>query len=104
VWALVLKFAKKYAADIFQFLAITGAFVALWYSARKQGEAKAEVKAASEKAADREAVAVRQVNETREAARVEVETVRNANEVQDKNATIPDAAVIVELRSKWSRD
>lgn len=104
MWALLLKFGKKYAARIAEFVLITGAFIALWISAKKQGEAKAQVKAASEKAADREALAVRQVNETREAARVEVETVRVANEVQAENATIPDNAVVDRLRSKWSRD
>jgi len=85
-----------------------GAFVVMlasvFYTGRKSGATKAEANAANERANDREAIAVRQVNEAREASEQQVKAVQNAKEVASDNSTFDDDEVTRRLRDEWSRD
>jgi|SRR5690554_1754687 len=95
-------------AKIWKYVAAIGAFVVMvasvFYAGRKSGATKAEAKAANDRANDREAIAVRQVNEAREAAKVEVEAVKGANDVKSDIAILDDDGISKRLRDEWSRD
>lgn len=85
-----------------------GAFVvmlaSIFYAGRKSGATKAEANAVNERANDREAIAVRQVNEAREASEQQVKAVQNAKDVASDNSTFDDDEVTKRLRDEWSRD
>ena len=85
-----------------------GAFVVMlasvFYAGRKSGATKAEANAANERANDREAIAVRQVNEAREASEQQVKAVQNAKDVASDNSTFDDDEVTKRMRDEWSRD
>ena len=97
IWA---KFGK--------WLAAIGAglvmLASIFYAGRKSGATKAEANAANERANDREAIAVRQVNEAREASEQQVKAVQNAKEIASDNSTFDDDEVTRRLRDEWSRD
>lgn len=99
MWAL-----RKIWAYVAAALSILAMGLTLWFSARKIGKTEGQAEAADERAADREAIAVRRVNETTAAAEREVQAVQGANDVQTANAGVSDAAVVDELRNNWSRD
>lgn len=75
-----------------------------FYAGRKSGATKAEANAANERANDREAIAVRQVNEAREASEQQVKAVQNAKYVASDNSTFDDDEIARRLRDEWSRD
>lgn len=89
-------------------IAAAGALVVAIFAALSVGKAKGKAQAAedsaNERAADREAIAVRQVNEAREASNRQVEAVKGANDVQANNAGLSDDDVSKRLRDEWSRD
>lgn len=97
MWARIRMYAA--AALAFVVMGLT-----LWFSARKVGKNEGAAEAANERAADREAIAVRQVNETTAAAEREVQAVQGANDVKANNAGLSDADAVNELRSRWQRD
>ncbi|QBZ71721.1 hypothetical protein [Pseudomonas phage KP1] len=98
--ALWAKFGKWFALAAAALVTLASIF----YAGRKSGETNAEANAAEQRASDREAIAVRQINEQREASKQEVETVQGASDVKDKTSVLTDAAVSSELHDKWSRD
>jgi len=98
--ALWAKFSKWLAAIGVGLVMLASIF----YAGRKSGATKAEANAANERANDREAIAVRQVNEAREASEQQVKAVQNANEVASDNAVLDDDGVSKRLRDEWSRD
>jgi len=76
----------------------------VWLTSRKVGKSEGQAEAAEQRAADREAIAVRQVNEAREASEQQVKAVQNAKEVASDNSTFDDDEVSRRLRDEWSRD
>lgn len=80
------------------------ALASIFFAGRKSGKTKAGVEAADQRANDREAIAVRQINEQREASKREVETVKEANNVSKQNDSVSDADVDKRLRDEWQRD
>lgn len=100
ITALFAKFGSWIVAG----LSLIGAGFVAWNSAKKAGKAEAKADASEQRASDREAIAVRQINEQREASAREVETVERANDVKEKNSAVDDAGVVVKLRDEWSRD
>jgi hypothetical protein len=97
IWA---KFGKWFAA----IAAFAVMLASVFYAGRKAGGTKAEANAANERANDREAIAVRQVNEAREASEQQVKAVQNAKDVASDNSTFDDDEVTKRLRDEWSRD
>ena len=98
--SMFARFGKWIAAIV----AILGAIAAIFFAGRKSGASKAEANAANERANDREAIAVRQVNEAREASEQQVKAVQNAKNVASDNSTSGDDEVAKRLRDEWSRD
>lgn len=104
MWALVTAGFKKFGGWILAGFSLLSMFATVWLSSRKVGKAEAEADASEEKAGDREAIAVRQVNEAREASKREVEAIEGANDVKENNSTISDSNVNKLLRDNWERD
>lgn len=95
---------SRFGAWIAGAAAIIGAVFAALIVGKAKGKAAAAEDSANERAADREAIAVRQVNEAREASNKQVEAVKGANDVQANNASLSDDDVSKRLRDDWSRD
>jgi hypothetical protein len=104
MWAIVSAGLKKFGGWIIAALSFLFMLLTIWHTSKKVGKAEGAADAAENRAADREAIAVRQINETREAAEREVETVKGASDVKDETSILDDAAVVDELRDTWSRD
>ena len=104
MWAIIAAGAKRFGGWILAALSFLAMLATVWLSSRKVGKAEGQADAAEARAADREAVAVREVNEAREASQREVETVKGANDVQNANAVLSDDDVTKRLRDEWSRD
>jgi len=68
------------------------------------GKAEAHAEAAAKQADEREAIAVRQVNEARAGAAKEIETVQGASDVQKSNAALSADDVHNRLRDEYQRD
>lgn len=101
MWAIWIKKFGGWIAAFFSALIAIAAFV---FSVRSKAKSDAAVKYTNEKAADREALAVRNVIETREAAKVETETLQEVNHVKDQISAAADSDVDKRLRDEWSRD
>lgn len=97
IWAKVGKWVGALVAGLLLLASV-------FYSGRKSGETKAKGDAAEERANEREAIAVRQVNEAREASEHTTKAVQNANEVASNNSMLIDDEVTKRLRDEWSRD
>jgi len=104
MWALIGSWAKKFGGWILAALSFLAMLATVWLSARKVGKAEGQAEASEQRAGDREAIATREVNEAREAANHEVETIQGANDVQANNAILDDNGVTERLRDDWSRD
>lgn len=104
MWAIIAAGAKKFGGWILAALSFVAMGLTLWLSSRRVGKAEGQADAAEERAADREAIAVRQVNEQREASQREVETVKGANDVQQDTSRMSDDDVVKRLRDEFSRD
>ncbi len=89
-------------------IAGAGAVLVAIFAALSVGKAKGKAAAvedsANARANDREAIAVREVNEAREASERQTKAVQNANEVASDNAVLDDDGVSKRLRDEWSRD
>jgi len=97
LWARFGKFITGIGAGLLMLASV-------FYAGRKSGQSKAEIEAANERAKEREAIAVRQVNEAREAAEQQTKAVKNASEVMADNSIHPDSEIVERLRDEWQRD
>lgn len=104
MWAIIAAGAKKFGGWILAALSFLAMLATVWLTSRKVGKAEGQAEASEQRANDREAVAVRQVNEAREASNRQVEAVKGANDVQANNAGLSDDDVSKRLRDEWSRD
>lgn len=104
MWAIIAAGAKKFGGWILAALSFLAMLATVWLTSRKVGKAEGQAEASEQRASDREAVAVRQVNEAREASNRQVEAVKGANDVQANNAGLSDDDVSKRLRDEWSRD
>lgn len=98
--SMFARFGKWIAAIV----AILGAIAAIFFAGRKSGKADEVVKNAEQRSKDNEAIAVRQVNEAREAAKFETETVKGASDVQANVNRLNPGDAANRLRDEWSRD
>lgn len=101
---MIALFFKRFGAWIAALASIVGMGLTLWFSAKRNGKAEAQVQHAEQRAADHEAVAVRQINETQAAAAAAVSTVKEAANVQVEVSRRSDDDVNQRLRDEWSRD
>lgn len=104
MWAIIVAGARKFGGWILAALSFLAMLATVWLTSRKVGKAEGEAEASQQRAADREAIAVRQVNEAREASDSQIKAVQNANEVASDNAVLDDDGVSKRLRDEWSRD
>ena len=100
MWTIILAGLKRFGGWILAALF----FFAMLRNTRKLGKAEAQADEAERRAGDREALAVRQINESRASHEREVETVKGAADAQANNAVLSDADVTKRLHDKWSRD
>lgn len=101
---MIAAFFKRFGAYLAALLSIVGMGLSLWFSAKRSGKAEAQVQHAEQRAADHEAIAVRQINETQAAANHAIETVKEAANVQSEVTGRSDSDVLNSLRNEWSRD
>lgn len=104
MWAFIGAGAKKFGGWIVGALSFAAMLATVWLSSRKVGKAEGQAEAAEERAADREAIAVRQVNEQREKSQREVEAIQGVNDVKNDISRMSDSDAIDSLRDEWSRD
>ncbi len=104
MWAIIVTGAKRFGGWIVAALSFLAMLATVWLTSRKVGKAEGQAEASEQRAADREAIAVRQVNEAREASEQQVKAVQNAKEVASDNSTFDDDEVTKRLRDEWSRD
>lgn len=98
--AIFAKFGSWILAALF----FLGMIFSFFSASKKVGKAEGQAEAAKQKTADNEAIAVRQVDEAREAAKTEVAAIEAANNAQrEVNSLEPDSAA-QQLRDEWSRD
>lgn len=84
-------FLRKFGVWIAGVLAVIGAFLAAYLSGRNVGKS-------NQREADNEAIAVRQVNEAREASDTRTEAIQNAKQASDDVNNLDSAALANELR------
>lgn len=87
-------------------LALLGAMLGvggLWYGGKAKARAVAQEEAATQRAADAEALAVKMINDNNTAHAAEVNSVVKANETLSEVSNMSDADVIDELRTRWTR-
>ena len=104
MWAIIVAGAKRFGGWILAALSFLAMLATVWLTSRKVGKSEGQAEAAEQRAADREAIAVREVNEAREAYERQTKAVQNANEVASDNAVLDDDGVSKRLRDEWSRD
>lgn len=104
MWAFAAIWFRKFGGWILAALSFLLMILTVGLMSKKVGKAEGKADAAVATAADREAVAVRQINEVREASTREVEAVKGANDVKANNAVLDDVAVNDKLRDNWTRD
>ena len=104
MWAIIVAGAKRFGGWIVAALSFLAMLATVWLTSRKVGKAEGQAEASEQRAADREAIAVRQVNEAREASEQQVKAVQNAKDVASDNSTFDDDEVTKRLRDEWSRD
>lgn len=91
---------QKYILAALAFLGvIAGALIV----GKAKGKAQATQDAAAQQVKTNEAIAVRQINETTEAAKSRVEAIEGAHDANAKVNRLDAAAIAGELRDKWSR-
>lgn len=95
---------KKLGVWIGAAAAFALALLAVIVSSKRAGRAEAEVESAKQDTRDNEAIAVRQINEAREAAAKESETLGSALNEQNKINSLNPGAAAERLRDDWSRD
>lgn len=101
---MILLFFKKFGGWIAAFLGFVFALLAVIVSSKKVGKSEAEVESAKQDTKDNEAIAVRQINEAREASLKESETLENAIDEQTKINSLDSGDAANKLRDQWSRD
>lgn len=91
----------QYLAPI---LGIFAAIAAAFTVGHAHATAKERTKAAQQREADNEAIAVKQVNDARAGAAQVIKTVETSTDVQKSITQLDPGAAATELRDKWSRD
>lgn len=104
MWALALPWLKRFGGWILAFFSIFGIIFTFVFAVRRKANSDAEVKYTNQKAADREAIAVKMVTEEREASKVETKTLQEVSNVKTEISTAADSDVDKWLRDEWTRD
>lgn len=104
MWAIIAAGAKKFGGWILAALSFLAMLATVWLTSRKVGKAEGQAEASEQRASDREAIAVREVNEAREASETQVKAVQNANDAKQDNSVLSDDDVTKRLRDEWSRN
>lgn len=91
---------QKYALMALAFIgAVFGALIV----GKAKGKAAATQDAAIQQVKTNEAIAVREINETTEAAKSRVEAIQGANDAQAKVNRLDAGDIASELRNEWQR-
>lgn len=101
---MLTLFFKKFGGYILTFLSFVAGLLTIIFAYKKQGENEAQLKAQKQNNKDTEAIAIRKINETKEASKRESEVLENAISQQNKAASLDDNNANQRLRDKWSRD
>lgn len=102
--AFIASALARFSKWIFAIVGILGAIGAIFFAGRKSGKADEVVKNAERRSKDSEAMAVRQVSEARESAKIEIETVKEAGDVKANINRLDPGDASNRLRDDWSRD
>jgi type III secretory pathway component EscV len=101
---MIRLFLKKFGGWIAAFFSILFGVLAIVFSAKKVGKAEAQKEAEKQRTEDNEAIAIRQINEAREASKKESETLEQAIDEQSKINSLNPGDAASKLRDEWSRD
>lgn len=85
-------------------LAFLGALVAILFSAFNAGKSKEKFKATEKEKQQIKETAKAEVVEARQLAKVQVETIKGANDVKAKINSLEPNAAADKLRDDWTRD